>query len=52
MNREEQGCELCRTDIEKGDTLYYSMSWDGGIEYNYIHNIKYCPKCGRELPDD
>ena len=23
--------------------------WDGGIEFNYIRNIHYCPLCGKKL---
>ena len=43
-------CETCKdANLEQGDTLYYQTSWDGGIDFNYIHNIKYCPVCGRRL---
>ena len=44
-------CECCSyKSLEDGDTLYTYSSWDGGIEFNYIRNIKYCPVCGRKLP--
>ena len=44
---------ICESnDFEQGDTLYYHTSWDGGVEYNYIRNIKYCPVCGKELPNN
>ena len=46
----EEGCDLCRDDrLEKGDTLYQSSDWDGGIGFDYISDIQFCPKCGREL---
>ena len=46
----EEGCDLCRDDrLEKGDTLYQSSDWDGGIGFDYIGDIRFCPKCGREL---
>ena len=46
----EEGCDLCRDDrLEKGDTLYQSSDWDGGIGFDYIIDIRFCPKCGREL---
>ena len=43
-------CDFCRKH-EKGDTLYELSSWDGGVGYDYIRDIKYCPICGRELFD-
>ena len=44
-------CDFCLCH-EKDDTLYESNGWDGGIEFNYIRNIKYCPLCGKELKDE
>ena len=41
-------CEFCQNH-EQGDTLYEPSDWDGGIGFDYIRNIKYCPLCGREL---
>lgn len=41
-------CELC-SNLEKGDTLYQSSDWDGGIGFDYIWDIRFCPKCGRSL---
>lgn len=41
-------CEFCQNH-EQGDTLYESSDWDGGIGFDYIRNIKYCPLCGRML---
>ncbi len=43
-------CSFCEYH-EKGDTLYESSSWDGGIGFDYIRNIKYCPICGQRLSD-
>ena len=43
---------VCETEgLERGDTLYVERSWDGGIEFNYIQPIKFCPVCGKELPN-
>lgn len=41
-------CDLC-SNLEKGDTLYQYSDWDGGIGFDYIRDIQYCPKCGRRL---
>ena len=41
-------CILCQ-ELEPGDTLYKVSDWDGGIGYEYIRNIKYCPICGAKL---
>ena len=42
-------CQVCQ-DMENGDTLYSETSWDGGIGFDYIRGIKFCPVCGRRLP--
>ena len=47
---EERTC-VCEHLIEKGDTLYISADWDGGIAFDYIRDIKFCPCCGKELSD-
>lgn len=47
---EEEKCVCKEYGLEKGDTLYVSTSWDGGIGFDYIHHIKFCPVCGKELP--
>lgn len=39
-------------DLEKGDTLYVSAHWDGGLAFDYIREIKVCPVCGKELPEE
>ena len=41
-------CYFCRNH-EQGDTLYELSDWDGGVGFDRISNIKYCPVCGREL---
>ncbi len=41
-------CEFCQNH-EQGDTLYEPSDWDGGIGFDYIRNIKYCPICGKKL---
>ena len=41
-------CEFCENHGD-GDTLYDIGDWDGGIEFNYIRNIHYCPLCGKKL---
>ena len=45
---EDKQCSFCE-EHEKGDTLYEMSSWDGGIGFDYIRDIKYCPLCGKEL---
>ena len=47
----EEKCVCKDRGLEKGDTLYISADWDGGIGFDYIHNIKFCPVCGKELPE-
>ena len=44
-------CEFCANHC-KNDTLYESSSYDGGIGFDYIRDIKFCPICGKELQDD
>ncbi len=44
---------ICFTlDFEEGDTLYKMYQYDWGIGYEYIENIKYCPVCGKKLPNE
>lgn len=48
-----ENCPVCKYyGLEQGDTLYRWSDWDGGIGFDYIHNIRFCPVCGRELPED
>lgn len=47
----DNNCQFCR-DHEAGDTLYKSSDWDGGIGFDYINNIKFCPLCGKALYND
>ena len=48
VTEQPNSCELCE-NLEYGDTLYMSSDWDGGIGFDYIRDIKFCPKCGRRL---
>ena len=41
-------CEFCLSH-EAGDTIFDETSWDGGIGFDYIRNIQYCPICGKKL---
>ena len=41
-------CKFCEQH-EKGDVLYECNGWDGGVSYDFIENIQYCPICGSEL---
>ena len=50
LRKQKQPCDLCE-NLEKGDTLYSYSSWDGGIGFDYINDIRYCPKCGRALTE-
>ena len=50
----EEVCWLCNNGekyatLEYGDTLYIRSSWDGGILFDYIEPVKFCPLCGTEL---
>ena len=47
-SKEESYCDICE-GLYEGDTLYKSSDWDGGIGFDYIREIKYCPVCGRRL---
>ena len=38
-------CEFGKNH-EQGDSLFESSDWDGGIGFDYIRGIKYCPICG------
>lgn len=41
-------CSFCRQH-ECGDRLYESSDWDGGIGFDYIRDIRFCPICERKL---
>ena len=43
-------CDCEYNDLEDGDTLYVYNSWDGGIMFDAIHDIHFCPYCGKRLP--
>jgi len=44
-------CEFCANHC-KDDTLYERSSYDGGVGFDYIRDIKFCPICGKELQDN
>lgn len=43
-----KNCEFCLSHCQN-DTLYEESSWDGGVGFDYIRPIKYCPLCGEKL---
>ena len=43
-----KSCEMCKS-LESGNMLYQLSDWDGGIGFKYIHDIRFCPVCGREI---
>lgn len=47
---ENEICDFC-FHHEAGDDLYEMSGWDGGIGFDYIRNIQYCPMCGKKLRD-
>lgn len=47
-----EGICICEYLLEKGDILYRPVDWDGGIAFDSIKDIKYCPCCGKELPNE
>lgn len=53
LSAQPKPCDLCeKYGLEDGDTLYCSADWDGGIGFDYIRDIHYCPKCGRRLVNE
>ena len=48
----DKACDCEDFGLEDGDTLYFETSWDGGIDFNYIRPIHYCPICGRRLKEE
>ena len=51
MQDEMNKCVCEEYAMEPGDTLYISADWDGGIGFDYIRNIQYCPICGKKLEE-
>lgn len=47
-----EGICICKYLLEKGDILYRPTEYSDGIAFDIIKNIKYCPCCGRELPEE
>ena len=51
MDNNIKECSCCEhLGLEYGDTLYNMSDWDGGIGFDYLRDIKYCPVCSKELP--
>ena len=48
--KQAEECRYCR-ELDADDTLYMGNDWDGGIGFEYIRHIKYCPICGCKLFD-
>lgn len=44
----KEPCYTCN-DLEAHSDLYTYSSWDGGINFDEISDIQYCPRCGRRL---
>ena len=43
-----KSCKVCKS-LESGNMLYQLSDWDGGIGFEYIHGIQFCPVCGRKI---
>lgn len=43
-----ESCKICKS-LESGNMLYQLSDWDGGIGFEYIHGIRFCPVCGRKI---
>lgn len=44
----KEPCSVC-AGLENRDSLYVYSDSNDGNGFDYIHNIKYCPVCGRKL---
>lgn len=52
MEDNKMKCPLCVDGpLEYGDTLYSWSDWDGGIGFDYVRPVRFCPLCGRKLPE-
>lgn len=47
----EEKCFCEYNGLEQDDTLYISSDWDNGIGFERVR-IKYCPVCGKLLPEE
>ena len=47
---QKEPCSVCK-GLENRDTLYIYSDWNTGNGFDYIHNTKYCPVCGRKLKE-
>lgn len=43
-----KSCKVCKS-LESGNMLYQLSDWDGGIGFEYIHGIRFCPVCGGKI---
>lgn len=43
-----ESCKMCKS-LESGNMLYQLSDWDGGIGFECIHSIRFCPVCGRKI---
>ena len=43
-------CEM--ENLEQNDNLYKMIDFDGGFGFDIIFDIKYCPVCGKLLPEE
>lgn len=41
-------CKVCKS-LESGNMLYQLSDWDNGIGFEYIHDIRFCPVCGKKI---
>ena len=48
---DREKCICKKLGFEQEDTLYYRNSFEGGYEVLYIDDIRFCPVCGKELPN-
>ena len=48
--KKENKCYWCE-NLENGDTLIRVLDVDGGTLNEYIHDIQFCPVCGKALKD-
>lgn len=49
--KEKEQCVCNAYNLENGSILYACNIWECGMDFTRI-KIKYCPVCGKKLPDD
>lgn len=53
INMAKEKCRCCDyNSLEEGATLLISLNWDSGYAFEEIRDIKYCPVCGKKLPEE